>query len=146
MHERKFPLFVSLTGREVLLFGGGQVALRRARTLLVFGPDLTVIAPELDPAFLSLPVRLERRVYRPGELARPFLVLAATSDGDVNRAIAAEARSKGALANNASDCRDCDFFFPAVVLAEEWTAGLTGTGENHRAVKEAAAKIREMAP
>ena len=93
-----------------------------------------------------MPVRLERRVYRPGELARPFLVLAATSDGDVNRAIAAEARSKGALANNASDCRDCDFFFPAVVLAEEWTAGLTGTGENHRAVKEAAAKIREMAP
>ena len=62
MHERKFPLFISLAGREVLLFGGGQVALRRARTLLAFGPDLTVIAPELDPAFLSLPVRLERRV------------------------------------------------------------------------------------
>ncbi len=76
----------------------------------------------------------------------PFWFWPLPATGDVNRAIAAEARSKGALANNASDCRDCDFFFPAVVLAEEWTAGLTGAGENHRAVKEAAAKIREMAP
>lgn len=145
MAERKFPLFVSLTGRKVLLFGGGPVALRRAKTLLAFGPELTVIAPDLDPAFSGLPVRLERRTYRPGELEGAFLVLAATGDEDVNRAIAAEARAKGALANNASDCRDCDFFFPAVILTEELTLGLTGTGENHRAVKEAAAQIREMA-
>ena len=98
-----------------------------------------------DPAFLSLPVRLERRAYRPGELRGAFLVLAATDDEEVNRAIAAEARARGALANNASDCRDCDFFFPAVVLTEELTLGLTGTEEKHRAVKEAAARIREMA-
>ena len=145
MVERRFPLFVNLAGRKVLLFGGGPVALRRARTLVAFGPDLTVIAPEPDPAFLSLPVRLERRAYRPGELRGAFLVLAATDDEEVNRAIAAEARARGALANNASDCRACDFFFPAVVLTEELTLGLTGTGENHRAVKEAAARIREMA-
>lgn len=90
---------------------------------MAFGPDLTVIAPEPDPAFLSLPVRLERRAYRPGELRGAFLVLAATDDEEVNRAIAAEARARGALANNASDCRDCDFFFPAVVLTEELTLG-----------------------
>ena len=58
MSERKFPLFLNLTGREVWLFGGGAVALRRAKTLLAFGPNLTVVAPELDPAFLELPVRL----------------------------------------------------------------------------------------
>ena len=46
MVERRFPLFVNLAGRKVLLFGGGPVALRRARTLVAFGPDLTVIAPE----------------------------------------------------------------------------------------------------
>ena len=53
MSERKFPLFLNLTGREVWLFGGGAVALRRAKTLLAFGPNLTVVAPELDPAFWS---------------------------------------------------------------------------------------------
>lgn len=78
MSERKFPLFLNLTGREVWLFGGGAVALRRAKTLLAFGPNLTVVAPELDPAFLELPVRLERRAYAPGQMNRPFLVLAAT--------------------------------------------------------------------
>ena len=144
MSERKFPVFLNLTGREVWLFGGGAVALRRAKTLLAFGPNLTVVAPELDPAFLELPVRLERRAYAPGQMNRPFLVLAATGDAAVNRAITAEARSKGAWANNASDRRDCDFFFPAVILKEDITVGLTGDGQDHSAVRRAAAAIREM--
>ena len=141
MSERKFPLFLNLTGREVWLFGGGAVALRRAKTLLAFGPNLTVVAPELDP---ELPVRLERRASAPGQMDRPFLVLAATGDAAVNRAITAEARSKGAWANNASDRRDCDFFFPAVILKEDITVGLTGDGQDHSAVRRAAAAIREM--
>ena len=93
MVERRFPLFVNLAGRKVLLFGGGPVALRRARTLVAFGPDLTVIAPEPDPAF-----SLCRSGWSGGPTGRgaegAFLVLAATDDEEVNRAIAAEARAR----------------------------------------------------
>lgn len=144
MDERKFPLFVDLTGRPVAVFGGGAVAVRRVRTLLAFGADLTVVAPEPDPALSELGVRLERRAYRPGELGAAALVLAATDDPAVNRAITREAREKGIPANNASDHTDSDFFFPAVILTEELTVGITGTGANHRAVRRAAETIREM--
>ena len=93
------------------------------------------MAPELDPAFLELPVRLERRAYAPGQMNRPFLVLAATGDAAVNRAITAEARSKGAWANNASDRRDCDFFFPAVI---PWALRETG-----RIIQQCAGRRRQ---
>ncbi len=102
------------------------------------------VAPEPDEGFSRLPVRVEVRRYEPGEIQDAFLVVAATDDAAVNAAVTAEARRAGALANNAGDHRDCDFFFPAVVRTAELSIGLTGNGENHRAVRDAAQKIREM--
>ena len=42
-----FPLFVDLEGRQVLVVGGGKIAARRIRTLLEFGCEITVVAPEV---------------------------------------------------------------------------------------------------
>ncbi|MEA4965434.1 MAG: bifunctional precorrin-2 dehydrogenase/sirohydrochlorin ferrochelatase [Oscillospiraceae bacterium] len=140
----KFPLFVSLEGRKALVFGGGAVGLRRAGALAQYGASVTVVTPEPDAALSLLPVRVEARAYRPGEIRQVFLVVAATDDPAVNAAITREARRAGALANNAGDHRDCDFFFPAVVRTEELSIGVTGNGENHEAVLGAAQKIRRM--
>ena len=51
-----FPMFVELEGRPCLIVGGGAVALRKARKLLPYGPELTVVAPEPIPALTALPV------------------------------------------------------------------------------------------
>ena len=42
-----FPLFVDLEGRQVLVVGGGKIAMRRVRTLLEFGCEITVVSPEV---------------------------------------------------------------------------------------------------
>lgn len=42
-----FPLFVDLEGRQVLVVGGGKIAVRRVRTLLEFGCEITVVSPEV---------------------------------------------------------------------------------------------------
>lgn len=47
MERPYFPMFVDLTGKKVLTVGGGRIALRRVRTLLQFGAQICVIAPEL---------------------------------------------------------------------------------------------------
>ena len=141
----RFPIFLDLRGRQVLIFGGGAVALRRAEAVLPYGASVTVVAKEPLPAFGSLPLTVERRAYRPGEIGGAALVLAATDDRAVNAAIAAEAREKGILSNNASDREDCDFFFPALIRTKRLSIGLCGTGEDHQEVREAAEKIREVA-
>lgn len=42
-----FPMFVDLTGRHVLVVGGGKIAARRVRTLLEFGCEITVVSPKV---------------------------------------------------------------------------------------------------
>src|SRR5262245_49161956 len=39
------PLFLNVSGRRVLLVGGGAVALAKLRTLLAAGADVRVVAP-----------------------------------------------------------------------------------------------------
>lgn len=145
MAELKFPLFLDLTGKKVAVIGGGAIALRRVRTLLRFGADITVTAPEIDPALLALDgVDCRSRCYTAADVQGAFLVLAATDDPLRNRAITADARAAGILANNASDQTDSDFFFPAVAVQEEICVGVCGTGRDHHAVARTAAKIRRL--
>ena len=43
-----YPLGLDLTGRKVVVVGGGRVALRRTRALVEAGALVTVIAPRLE--------------------------------------------------------------------------------------------------
>ena len=43
---KKFPLFIDLTEKKVVVYGAGVIASRRVETLLAFTSSLTVFAPE----------------------------------------------------------------------------------------------------
>ncbi len=145
--SRRFPLYIDLTGRPVLVYGGGTIAARRCRVLSGFGARLTVIAPEIRPEIRSLPgviCRFERFSAAAGKMPEAALVLAATGDPAVNRAIAAAARARGVPANNASDQHDCDFHFPAIAARGPLVVGVNAGGEDHRLAARAAAAIRRL--
>lgn len=75
MERPYFPMFVDLTGKNVLVAGGGRIALRRVTTLLRFGAAIRVVAPQLCGDLEGLEkegrICVERRRYRkemPGAL------------------------------------------------------------------------------
>ena len=114
-----YPIFLQVQAKPVLLVGGGHVALEKIGKLVEAGADVTVVAPALIP-----PVRAYVDAGRARWLARPVapgdtegcaLVLIATDDGAVNRAVADEARARGILVNAADDVANCDFILPSVV-------------------------------
>ncbi len=145
MAERYFPLFVDLTGRKVVVYGGGAVASRRVGTLSRFGADLTVIAPEISQAIRSVPgVRCREEAFDRSAMPEADLVLAATGDAAVNHAIVQLCRDRGIPVNNASDQRECDFQFPAVAIRGPLVAGINAGGTDHRLVARAAAAIRKL--
>ena len=88
----RFPLFIDLTGQKVVLVGGGQVALRRVRTLQQCGADVVVIAPTLHPDMPT--VTHISRPYRPGDLAGATLAVAATDSRETNGQVAQEAKAR----------------------------------------------------
>src|ERR1700733_14965303 len=73
-----YPIALDLSGRAVVVVGGGTVALRRARALVEAGAVVTVIAPQVRPEFDGLGVHVVPRGYRDGDLYGCWLGHAAT--------------------------------------------------------------------
>src|SRR5690606_40463195 len=89
---RLFPLFADLSGRRVLVVGGGAVAERKVKSLLTSGALVTVGTPQATDALEQL--QAQNRIQRlhghfhPDWLADLWLVVAATDDRELNRRIA----------------------------------------------------------
>ena len=49
-----FPIYLNLTGKRVVVIGGGEVAERKVASLSGTGAALTVISPTLTPQLLAL--------------------------------------------------------------------------------------------
>lgn len=120
------PLLHDFEGERVLVFGGGTVGARRARTFGAAGAEVIVVSPAFADADFGGATRIRAAPDPPpdvdpaaadrdrdtvaGWLDRiaPALVVAATDDGDVNDAVAAAADARGTLCNRAdrSGARD----------------------------------------
>lgn len=142
-----FPLFFNIEGREVLVAGGGKVALRRVSRLLEFGACIRLVAPEVPREIEELAqngkIEWSRREFCPEDVrGTEFFVLAATDEEELNCRICRISRMHGVWANNASDHTQCDFYFPAVVREGELVAGIAGDGKDHRRVADFAAGMR----
>lgn len=135
-----FPLFLDLSGKPVLVVGGGRVARRRIDALLDFGARVTVISPTLLGTQAGL--CWLRRPFEPGDTAGAALVVAATDSRAVNRQVGREARSRGIPVSVADAASECSFYFPALCRGERVLAGVCSRGADHAAVARAAAAIR----
>ncbi len=120
-----FSIELNLEGKNVLVVGGGRIALRKVKTLLPTGARITVVAPQFDPEFESLSskgearpqtsslVTLINRPYEPLDLRGIFMVFICTDQPAVNAQVSNDARARRILVNNACDYLDGDFIVPA---------------------------------
>ena len=131
-----FSIEVNLEGKNVLVVGGGRIALRKVKTLLPTGARITVVAPQFDPEFdalcrhserseesnqfsnsasaeQSLSITLKQRPYEPLDLRGIFMVFICTDQPAVNALVSNDARARRILVNNACDYLDGDFIVPA---------------------------------
>jgi precorrin-2 dehydrogenase/sirohydrochlorin ferrochelatase len=114
-----YPVFLDLSDRTVLVVGGGRVAARKLRGLAPSGARITVVANDLcrdiRDAAEEAGAEILQRSYQDGDLAGRWLVIAATDDAGLNRAISEEASRRGVFCN-VVDCPDlCSFHVPASV-------------------------------
>jgi siroheme synthase-like protein len=125
--------------------GGGKVAARKTQVLLDFGALVTALDPDPCESMRTLSQKgaltLRFRAYSgPGDLQVAALVIAATDRGELNRAVAQDARNGGILVNVVDDPEGCTFFFPALVRRGELVAGISTSGSCPRF----SARLREQ--
>jgi precorrin-2 dehydrogenase/sirohydrochlorin ferrochelatase len=138
-----YPVMLEADQIVAVVIGGGSVALRKARALVVAGARVTVVAPEFHAAFneslLPDSPRLLRERYASKHLDGASMVIAATDDPAVNEQVAADAKRIGLLVNVADAPDLGNFTTPAVHRSGELTVAVSAGR-----VPGAAAAIRDV--
>lgn len=138
------PLGVRLTGRPVLVVGGGAVAARRARMLHRSGARVTVISPQLCPDMEELiatsqyaadqahgyRVVVHHRTYRDGDVHGMWLVATATSHREVDDAVAQAAEDNRVFCLKGGDPHSATAWAPALTTHGDSTIAVLSQGHS----------------
>jgi siroheme synthase-like protein len=138
---------LNLTGRRVLVVGAGPIALEKIEGLLVCGAHVTVVALDAIAPVMELAtegrIELHERAYDTPDLDGCVLVIAATSDTELNTRVYREAEERSMLVNVVDVPQLCNFILPAIVRNDFLTVAISTAGASpalaKRMKREAAA-------
>lgn len=130
-----FPIFLKLTARPCIVIGAGNLAESKIESLRAAEAQVTVIAPQACASITSLAasgeVTWHQREFVAGDIAPgTFLVVTATDNPEVNRAVYLESTSKSILCNAVDDPPYCDFYFPSVVRRGDLQIAISTAGQS----------------
>jgi uroporphyrin-III C-methyltransferase / precorrin-2 dehydrogenase / sirohydrochlorin ferrochelatase len=134
-----FPIYPSglrLTGRRVVVVGGGHVAQRRVPQLIAVGADVHVVSPEITPAIEGMvgggELTWHARGFEDGDLDGTWYVIAATDDREVNEQVSVVAESRRIFCVRSDDATRATAWTPAVGRHAGVTVAVLGQREPQR--------------
>lgn len=138
-----YPVGLRLSGRRVVVIGGGQVAQRRLPALIAAGADIVLVSPSATPSVEAMAdageIRWIKRAYEDGDLADTWYALVATSDADANNAASAEAERTRTWCVRSDDAGAATAWTPATGRSEGVTVAVLTTEVSGRDPRRSAA-------
>jgi precorrin-2 dehydrogenase/sirohydrochlorin ferrochelatase len=145
-----FPIFLKLSARPCIVIGAGHLAESKIESLRAAHARVTVVAPAASPRIQEMAAAGEvewfQRTYAAGDLSGNFLVVAATDDAAVNRAVFAEAEAGNILCNAVDDPPFCDFYFPSVVRRGDLQIAISTAGASPALAQRLRKEINAQLP
>jgi uroporphyrin-III C-methyltransferase/precorrin-2 dehydrogenase/sirohydrochlorin ferrochelatase len=127
-----------LTGRRVLVVGGGAVATRRVPALLASDAQVVLVAPTLTPALHALAadgrIVWHARTFTPSDVDDAWLVQVAVDDSEAARAVSAAAEQRRVFCVRADDRHAASAWTPATTRHGPVTVAVTAGGDPRRAM------------
>ncbi|QDY75913.1 uroporphyrinogen-III C-methyltransferase [Streptomyces qinzhouensis] len=138
-----YPVGLRLTGRRVVVLGGGQVAQRRLPWLITAGADITLVSPSATPSVEAMvtagELRWERRRYEEGDLEGAWYVVVASSDSEANDRASAEAERLRVWCVRSDDADAATALTPATGRSAGVTVAVLSTDVHGRDPRRSAA-------
>jgi len=122
-----FPAFLDLTGRNVVVIGGGAVAASKVEALVGAGARVTVVAPDIRPEIERTDVQLVRREFLDADLDGAWWVVAAASPA-VNRQVSKAAEARRIFINAVDDPEHATAYLGGVVRRDGVTIAISTDG------------------
>ncbi|MBB3046393.1 uroporphyrin-III C-methyltransferase/precorrin-2 dehydrogenase/sirohydrochlorin ferrochelatase [Litorivivens lipolytica] len=144
------PLFTRVAGADCLVVGGGTVALRKAGALERAGARVTAVAPEVADSLKSLCLnsggRVIERGFQANDLDGVMLVIAATDDESVNRAVSDAARQRNVLVNVVDQPELCSVILPSIVDRSPLIIAVSSGGRSPVLARLLRARLESVIP
>ncbi|MCM3652706.1 precorrin-2 dehydrogenase [Metabacillus litoralis] len=133
------PLHFNVKDKNVLVVGGGKIALRRLRLFLEEGARITVISPDVVPEIAELSkvdkLNWQAKKVELADLKDALFIIAATNDSAVNEWIAENA-SENQLVNVASNANKGNVIVPKSVKKGRLTLSVSTNGASPTLAKQ----------
>src|SRR6476659_7653244 len=144
------PFYIAclrLTGRRCVVVGGGEIGLEKVEGLLACDGRVVLVAPEAVPELEALAaegsISWERREYSAQALEGTFVVIAATSDTDVNVRVYEDAERRAMLVNVVDVPPLCNFILPAIVRTGPLAIAISTAGASPALAKRIKRQVAE---
>ena len=144
------PLFCQLQNKPVLIVGGGEVAVRKARLLLDAKAKITINAPHLEPQLMSWAEQGRLTVcaadFHPELLDGKWLVIAATNQQEVNQQVFHEANLRQIFCNVVDSPAHCSAIMPAIIDRSPLMVAISSAGAAPVLSRQLREKLEAMLP
>jgi uroporphyrin-III C-methyltransferase/precorrin-2 dehydrogenase/sirohydrochlorin ferrochelatase len=128
------PLFLKLEGRDVLVVGAGPIAERKIAELVEARARVHVVALTATDTVKALAaaraIKWDARAFEPGDVAGAWLILAATSDADVQRSVADAADAQHTFVIAVDDKTNGTAYGCAILRRGPVTIAISTSGES----------------
>ena len=137
-------MMIDLRDKDVLIVGGGNVATRRAKTLLTCGAKVKAVSKNFAPEFPNVQERFTRG-FIPEDISEEFtLIIAATDDREINASIYKLAHEKNIPVNVADSQSECDFFFPSLIACDNVAVSVSSAGLSYKLTRKLSERLRKV--
>lgn len=147
-----YPIFLRLEGRRCLVVGGGSVAARKIESLMAAGAAVMVVAPRVSRGIMDLARRcagqltIREQSFECTDLDGVFLVIAATSDPELNRKVYQEGEARRILVNVVDSPSLCTFFVPSIVRRGDLQIAVSTNGKSPLLAKWIRQRLESLFP
>jgi uroporphyrin-III C-methyltransferase/precorrin-2 dehydrogenase/sirohydrochlorin ferrochelatase len=145
-----FPVFMRVENRAVVIVGGGEEALAKARLMAQSSARLAIVAESPEESLADWAavngVQILREAYATAHLAGAALVFAASGEEALDRRVAADARAADIPVNAVDRPELCDFFTPALVNRAPVAVAIGTEGAGPVLAQIVRARIEQLLP
>ncbi len=147
-----YPVFLKVRNLQILIVGGGNVALEKLTFLLKSSPDAQVelVSPFFREETIALAtkhnVKMTKKKYKPKMLKKRHIVIATTDSPKVNKRVYKGARKRFVLANIADVPELCDFYMGGIVTKGHVKIAISTNGQSPTTAKRLRQFFEEVIP
>lgn len=150
--NKLYPVFLKVSSLNILIVGGGNVALEKLSFLLKSSPNANVqmVSPFYREETISLAVKFNIEMvldsYNPTYLNGKHIVIATTDNIPINESVYHHCRERDILVNVADNPPFCDFYMGGIVTKGNVKIAISTNGKSPTTAKRLRQFFEDVIP